>query len=126
MILFILIIPLIINVVTANFIINIDLLRFMNLQMAFTQGFIMQTIKVEEVINFDYQGINEISFENEVENFIKVNAPNTAFKVSYYYYNSNNTWCDTNYCDSVQFKIENIGALVTLNYEFNYQVKRNF
>ena len=126
MILIFLTIPLILNVVISNAVYNLDLLKFMNLANLINQGFILGNISVNEVINFEYSGINEMSFEDSLEDLIRINLNGNQFRVSYFYYNSNQTFCGVNQCDSVQFKIENLGAIVKLNYEFNYQIKRNY
>lgn len=119
-------IPLILNVVISNAVYNLDLLKFMNLANLINQGFILENISVSEVINFEYNGIDEMSFEASLEDLVRINLNGAKFRVSYFYYNSDQTYCEVNQCDSVQFKIENLGAIVKLNYEFNYQVRRNY
>jgi hypothetical protein len=116
----------ILNLVITNTIYSVELIKFSNLYNSFGPAFIFETINVEEVINFNYLGIDEVRFESIIEELVKTNVTSTPLKISYHYYNDSNLYCAPNQCDSVQFKIENLNSYVRLTYEFNYQIRKNY
>jgi hypothetical protein len=125
MIYFIIIFQLILNIVTANSLYSIELIKFSNLETVINDGLILQIIDFKDVINYEFGGINELRFEELIKEVIMINIPNTEIFVSFHYLNYDQTYCAINRCNSVQFKIENNNPIIKLEYEFFYQVQIN-
>lgn len=125
MIYMIIVFQLILNIVTTNSLYTIELIKFTNLETVINDGLILQILDFEDVINYEFGGINESRFQELIEEVIMINIPNTEIIASFHYLNYDQTFCDVDRCDSVQFKIENNNPIIKLEYEFFYQVKIN-
>jgi hypothetical protein len=125
MIYFIIIFQLILNIVTTNSLYSIELIKFSNLETVINEGLILQMIDLKDVINYEFGGINELSFEELIKEVIMVNIPNTEIIAKFHYLNYDQTYCDVNRCNSVQFKLENNNPIIKLEYEFFFQVQIN-
>ena len=125
MIYMIIIFQLILNIVTTNSLYSIELIKFTNLETIINDGLILQIIDFEDVINYEFYGINEQRFQELIKEIIMINLPNTDIIASFYYLNYDQTYCDINRCNSVQFKLENNNPIIKLEYEFFYQVQIN-
>lgn len=125
MIYFIIILQLILNIVTTNSLYSIELIKFSNLETVINEGLILQMIDFKDVINYEFGGINELSFEELIKEVIMVNIPNTEIIAKFHYLNYDQTYCDVNRCNSVQFKLENNNPIIKLEYEFFFQVQIN-
>jgi hypothetical protein len=122
MIYLILVFQLILNVVTTNSVYSIELIKFSNLETIINDGLMMQLVSLEDVINFEFSGINENQFENMIKEIVNINLTNIETILSFHFYNYDQTFCSTNECDSVQFKIENNNPIIKLEYEYAYSV----
>jgi hypothetical protein len=125
MIYFIIVFQLILNIVTTNSLYSIELIKFSNLETVINDGLILQIIDFEDVVNYEFGGINELRFQELIKEVIMTNIPNTEIIASFHYLNYDQTYCDINRCNSVQFKIENNNPVIKLEYEFFYQVQIN-
>jgi hypothetical protein len=125
MIYFIIVFQLILNIVTTNSLYSIELIKFSNLETVINDGLILQIIDFEDVVNYEFGGINELRFQELIKEVIMNNIPNTEIIASFHYLNYDQTYCDINRCNSVQFKIENNNPVIKLEYEFFYQVQIN-
>lgn len=104
---------------------SIELIKFSNLETVINEGLILQMIDLKDVINYEFGGINELSFEELIKEVIMVNIPNTEIIAKFHYLNYDQTYCDVNRCNSVQFKLENNNPIIKLEYEFFFQVQIN-
>jgi hypothetical protein len=125
MIFIIIIFQLILNIVTTNSLYSIELIKFTNLETVINDGLILQVVDFNDVINYEFGGINELEFQELIKEVIMINIPNTEIIVSFHFSNFDQTYCDVNRCNSVQFKIENNNPIIKLEYEFFYQVQIN-
>jgi hypothetical protein len=125
MIYMIIIFQLILNIVTTNSLYSIELIKFTNLETIIKEGLILQIIDFEDVINYEFEGINEQRFQELIKEIIMINLPNTEIIASFHYLNYDQTYCDINRCNSVQFKLENNNPIIKLEYEFFFQVQIN-
>jgi hypothetical protein len=121
----IIIFQLILNIVTTNSLYSIELIKFTNLETIIKEGLILQIIDFEDVINYEFEGINEQRFQELIKEIIMINLPNTEIIASFHYLNYDQTYCDINRCNSVQFKLENNNPIIKLEYEFFFQVQIN-
>jgi len=125
MIYMIIIFQLILNIVTTNSLYSIELIKFTNLETVINDGLMLQIVDFNDVINYEFGGINELKFQELIKEVITINIPNTEIIASFHYSNFDQTYCDVNRCNSVQFKIENNNPIIKLEYEFFYQVQIN-
>jgi hypothetical protein len=125
MIYMIIVFQLILNIVTTNSLYSIELIKFTNLETVINDGLILQIIDFEDVVNYEFGGVNELRFQELIIELIMINIPNTEIIASFHYMNYDQTYCDVNQCNSVQFKIENNNPIIKLEYEFFYQVQIN-
>jgi hypothetical protein len=121
----ILVFQLIISIVTTNSLYTVELIKFTNLESVINNGLFLHIVDLEQVINYQFYGINEEEFETLIEDLVRMNINNVETILSFYYYNELGTYCSANNCDSVQFKIENNNPIIKLKYEFSYTVKLN-
>ena len=125
MIYIIIVFQLILNIVTTNSLYSIELIKFTNLETVINDGLILQMIDLEEVVNYEFSGINEFRFQELIREIIMINIPNTEIIASFHFLNYDQSFCEINECNSVQFKIENNNPIIKLQYEFFYQVQIN-
>lgn len=125
MIYIIIVFQLILNIVTTNSLYSIELIKFTSLETVINDGLILQMIDLEEVVNYEFSGINEFRFQELIREIIMINIPNTEIIASFHFLNYDQSFCEINECNSVQFKIENNNPIIKLQYEFFYQVQIN-
>jgi hypothetical protein len=125
MIYIIIVFQLILNIVTTNSLYSIELIKFTNLETVINDGLILQMIDLEEVVNYEFGGIDEFRFQELIREIIMINIPNTEIIASFHFLNYDQSFCEINECNSVQFKIENNNPIIKLQYEFFYQVQIN-
>ena len=125
MIYIIIVFQLILNIVTTNSLYSIELIKFTNLETVINDGLILQMIDLEEVVNYEFGGIDEFRFQELIRKIIMINIPNTEIIASFHFLNYDQSFCEINECNSVQFKIENNNPIIKLQYEFFYQVQIN-
>ncbi len=113
------------SVVITNTIYSIDYARFNNTCENINEAILFNSIPLEEMLNLEFLGINEMKFEQTLKEFLLTNNNHEKIKVSYYYYNADNSACDVNQCDSVQIRIGSTSPFLRLNKEYNYQVVMN-
>jgi hypothetical protein len=111
--------------VTTNSLYSIELIKFTNLETVINDGLILQMIDLEEVVNYEFGGIDEFRFQELIREIIMINIPNTEIIASFHFLNYDQSFCEINECNSVQFKIENNNPIIKLQYEFFYQVQIN-
>jgi hypothetical protein len=125
MIYIIIVFQLILNIVTTNSLYSIELIKFTNLETVINDGLILQMVELEEVVNYEFGGIDEFRFQELIREIIMINIPNTEIIASFHFLNYDQSFCEINECNSVQFKIENNNPIIKLQYEFFYQVQIN-
>lgn len=125
MIYIIIVFQLILNIVTTNSLYSIELIKFTNLETVINDGLILQMIDLEEVVNYEFGGIDEFRFQELIREIIMINIANTEIIASFHFLNYDQSFCEINECNSVQFKIENNNPIIKLQYEFFYQVQIN-